>query len=224
MAFSTQTVVAFTGFNRVTMRRNPTAYFQIWRQYAGEDPELIAPILAPDAPSLSVVFDDYNTPYGKIATYWGVSLDGSDVVQEVSNTHTGTQSFGGAYLHKLLKEPNATSNISGSLMHLVNQEGASRDINVPTKILHLPALDKPIIEMGTTVGKAWRIPIKLLDLTDGTREILINWIKTHSVLNCRDDRGRQMFGMMRGVKENLDLTGDYPFELHQCDYREAFTW
>jgi hypothetical protein len=30
-----------------------------------------------------------------------------------------------------------------------------------------------------------------------------------------------MFGIMQKVKERLDLSGFYPFELWECDYREG---
>lgn len=222
MAFSQNTIATNTGFNTLTVRNNSADYYEIYRQFIGEAAAKIGSPAVPDSPIDPAIFNDYNAKNGVVANYWAEAFTGAGVSLGISDTRIALQSFGGIYLHKVARA--VTGTLSGDLMHLVNLEGSSREISVAANIIQLPAYDKPVIETGTTVKRIWRIPLKIVSLTDGTREILNGWIRAHDVLCCRDDRGRRMFGVLRKVKESLDLSGDYPFELYECDYRENITW
>jgi hypothetical protein len=169
----------------------------------------------------SAAFADFNAISGKTYFYQAIEYGEAGEEPEYSNVLSLTLNISGVILHKVSKGEESNNADLLTVMRPANLEGSSREINVPAKILHLPALDKPVIETGRTVARVWRIPMKIIDLRDGTREKLNGWLKTHSVLCCRDDRGRRMFGIIRGVKERLDITGDYPFELHEVDYRET---
>jgi hypothetical protein len=224
MAFHTQSLVANTGYNRFSVRNNSaTDGYTIYRQYDGGEVEKLGVIGV--EPLETSIFDDYNAIHGRVANYW-VTVPVTGGAIETTEIHTASQSFGGAYLHKVVKGVinTTTSNLEGALMHLVNQEGSNRELSVAANIIDLPAYDKPIIEVGTSKKSVWRIPLVIIDLSTTARGILNTWIQTHAVLCCRDDRGRRMFGVLKGVKEGLGLSGNYPFELHECDYREAITW
>jgi hypothetical protein len=211
------------GYNQITLTGTFPTTFELSRQYPGGLPVLLTDELALPDPIDPANYDDYNAIYGREALYTVVA-NGATVHAYVVGA--ATQVFSGAYLHKVSRGPRAnifeSEFVSATLLHLNNQEGSNREISVASEVLHLPAYDKPIIEVSQTVQRIWRIPLILPSLTDGTREILNGWIEEHAVLCCRDDRGRRMFGIMQKVRESLDLSGFYPFELWECDYREGF--
>jgi hypothetical protein len=213
LSLSSFTVIPETGYNKAIVTAGGERV-EIWRQYAGEAARALTRTLPVGT---DIVFYDYNPIATLSALYWAVAVDGSGA-EQMSGTVSAIQSFGGAYLHKVVRAANTT--LSGSLMLLNNQEGAARSISVDHNILHLPAYDKPIIEISQTVQRTWRIPLILTSLTDGTRTILNGWIENHTVLCCRDERARRMFGVMGKVKEKLGVSGDYPFELIETDFRE----
>jgi hypothetical protein len=213
LGISSFTVIAETGFNKAIVTAGGSRV-EIWRQYAGGEARALTRTLPVGA---DVTFYDGNAISGISAQYWAVAVD-SLGAQVTSATVSATQSFGGAYLHKVVRADSTT--IGDALMLLNNQEGARRQISVANNIIHLPAFDKPIIEISTTVERRWLIPNIIPDLTDGTRQTLNGYIRNHSVLCCRDERGRLMFGVMQKVKEKLDTYGDYPFELIETDFRE----
>lgn len=213
LALSFFAVISETGFNKAIVSAGGSRV-EIWRQYAGGEARALTRTLPVGS---DVTFYDGNVISGVSASYWAVAVDGVGS-QLTSATVSATQSFGGAYLHKVVRADSTT--IGDALMLLNNQEGAHRNIAVANNILHLPAFDKPIIEISTTVERRWLIPNIIPDLTDGTRQTLNGYIRNHSVLCCRDERGRLMFGVMQKVKEKLDLSGDYPLELIETDFRE----
>lgn len=190
---------------------------ELWRQHSGEEARRLTKTYNPAITPIFIY--DFNCIKDVLTQYWAKAVDDDTGVEATSATLSTTQTeLAGAYLHKVVRAASTTK--SGTLIQLNNQEGAQREIQIAADILHLPANDKPIIEVSQTVQRIWRIPVLLNNLSNGTRELLNGFIENHDVLCCRDERGRRMFGVMQRVKERLDLTGDYPFELHECDYRE----
>lgn len=213
LALTAFSVISETGFNKCLVTAGG-ARVEIWRQYPGGEARCLTRTLPVGT---GIIFYDYNVIAGLSALYWAVAVDGSGS-EITSGTVTALQTFGGAYLHKVVRADTTTK--EGDLLLLNNQEGASRSLSVAYKKLMLPAYDKPNFEISTTLQGNWRIPLILPDLTDTTRRTMNAWAMSHAVLCCRDERGRLMFGIVQRVKESLDLYGQYPFELWQVDFRE----
>lgn len=213
-SISAFSVTANSGYNSVSVSAADADDIILRRRFAGEE---WFTLTRTHTVGSNQIYTDYNVPSGTTAEYEATARDGTGL-EVASNIESATQSFTSTFIHKVAR--GASTNLSGSLLTLLHQEGGAREVGVPANVLLLPALDKPVIEVGSTVERRWNLPLIIADLTTSHRSTLLSFITSHSVVCVRDGRGRIMFGVIQGVRESLNLWGVFPLQVFEVDYSE----